>query len=1170
MLTARLGGGIDVPDLKQDQMVADFRTECIYDNGFGKEIGARFRHAPSGFVLDYLQIQSLPQAFIWVNTFPVSDRGEPHALEHLLLGKGTKGQYVAALEDMRLGSSSAYTQQLRTCYHFSTSAGPEGFFELLTAKLDAMLHPTFSDEEIRREVRNMGILRDPADGTMSLEEKGSVYTEMVSSFENPWSNMSMTLNRLVYGESNPLSYVSGGHPPAMRTMVPRHIRDFHSATHHLNNMGMVVSMPSSVAMTECLTRLSEILGHTEPAATVEFHPDDFLKRLPEPHPAPEGTMAESWFPNMNVREPGILLFTWPAHLDIPLEEQMLFDIFLDAFAGGQTSTLHRTLVDPESRQVNFGATGVFGWRSSYPGNPVSLGFSNVDPDLTSLVMMDSIRNIVHTELERIIQLAPGSPELIDFNQRVNAGITQSIRTIQNFLNSPPRFGYRNSGSGWMNTFHQLHQRGGFHRSMVSMEEFDGIRKIADNTENRWGNAVRKWGLLDAQPYAVVAKPNPGLIQEEETDRKKRIDTAIRNLQEQYGLTDTQKSLLRYEEEYAEKTRKIDSQMASVELPEFLDNPPLTLDDPLDFDIGYLSGGGQLIVSRFDYMTSGFAGLALNLNTIPAHLLPMLSALPTFIRQTGVIRNGEPLSYENMSIALQQEILYLNVFFDHNTITDRNELILTGAGSNLAETHQVLEWMETFLTYPDLRTENLPRIRKAINLALNNLRNRTRGAEEGWVNDPADAVINQKNPLYLATGSFLTRTHSYQRLSWQLQECPDDDIGAFSQFCSDLGNWRTLSRETIIDSLTSLRVRLDDPERPLKFSGKLPSDDLSHLASMAVNDLLILLSDIPDASLPQDWVYLCRSIKTDVLKDPAEILADVQLILDMLRNQHLVRGFIVGSTELTRQIGDDMIQLTDAFYRDRHIAAVYPHRPGILSQSSSRLDEHTASNVLGLVNPNMSTGVHIHRTRGVHYTEYDDEELLDFLASNTFSGGGPHSVFMKTWGAGLAYSNGIRSSEITGYLSYYAERCPDLSQTMQFVVDELDQADFESTLVPYTIAQAFRINRAGDRYESRGYDMAADIADGITPDSVRSFRTRILELDTSKDLTTELRSRMKSVNGKVLPGLDTQSAVSPETHYFVIGSPSQLDSFDGYLDNVNDGLRIHRLYPRDFWLPESGK
>ena len=43
----------------------------------------------------------------------------------------------------------------------------------------------YTDEEIRREVRNYGVTENPVDKTLRLEEKGTVYNEMVSSMDRP-------------------------------------------------------------------------------------------------------------------------------------------------------------------------------------------------------------------------------------------------------------------------------------------------------------------------------------------------------------------------------------------------------------------------------------------------------------------------------------------------------------------------------------------------------------------------------------------------------------------------------------------------------------------------------------------------------------------------------------------------------------------------------------------------------------------------------------------------------------------------------------------------------------------------------------------------------------------------------------------------------------------------
>src|SRR5258706_12898129 len=170
----------ELSKLSQGDVVDGFKVTALYLNDADRPMGARFVHRRSGFTLDLLRIESLPQAHTWVNSFPVSDQGEPHTQQHLLVGKGKTGRALAGLDTMWLASSSAFTQQWRTNYTLNTAAGSEVFFKLLDAQLNALLNPDYSDEEVRREVRNFGITEN-LDHTLRLEEKGSVYNEMTSS-----------------------------------------------------------------------------------------------------------------------------------------------------------------------------------------------------------------------------------------------------------------------------------------------------------------------------------------------------------------------------------------------------------------------------------------------------------------------------------------------------------------------------------------------------------------------------------------------------------------------------------------------------------------------------------------------------------------------------------------------------------------------------------------------------------------------------------------------------------------------------------------------------------------------------------------------------------------------------------------------------------------------------
>jgi len=82
--------------------------------------------------------------------------------------------------------------------------------------------------------------------------------------------------------------------------------------------------------------------------------------------------------------------------------------------------------------------------------------------------------------------------------------------------------------------------------------------------------------------------------------------------------------------------------------------------------------------------------------------------------------------------------------------------------------------------------------------------------------------------------------------------------------------------------------------------------------------------------------------------------------------------------------------------------------------------------------------------------------------------------MKTWRR-IGLQQRLRIGQQSGRANYYAERCPDISETMKFVVNELKIAQPTPDLVDYSIAQMFSIH-AHLIATIRGEAMAADLAD----------------------------------------------------------------------------------------------
>jgi Zn-dependent M16 (insulinase) family peptidase len=1173
LAVAQEGSGVSMENLSVGKTINGFRAASVYLNDADQPIGGRFIHARTGFSLDYLQIQSVPQGFIWVNSYPTSDKGEPHTQEHLLLGKGNIGRTVASLENMSLAGSTAFTEQWRTSYQFHTAAGPQVFYQLFERKMDALLHPDYTDEEIRREVRNYGVTENPADKTLRIEEKGTVYNEMVSSFDRPVYRLYRAIDQTLYGKSHPFSYSSGGTPQALREITPEDIRKFHSANYHLGNMGMIGSFPKEMPLKDVLRQLDTILNRLEPnAGQMKFMTEAELPALEMAQP---GTIQIVDYPHKNDQQPGTMVFVWPATLKLDTRETVLLELFLDNLAGDSTTNLYKRFVDTKTREIETGAKSVFSFLNDDPGHPVFIGLNDVAPVNMTEERIALVRQKVLEELARVASWKDGSPELAEFNARLKNRVTQSRRDLSKFVNSPPGFGFRNTSAAWISHLYRLGKSQDFRKSLTMKPELGFVEQLLAGNQNFWREYLAKWKLTGTTPYAAAARPNPELVKQEEQERQARAAAELARLKAKYNVTDDQEAIRRYKAEYDAATLELEKVAKQDTGARFVESPPLTLDDQLDYKVQMLSGGIPLVASTFDNITSATTGLALRLDGVPDDELVYLSILPTLLTRVGVIKDGKPVSYEEMSEMLRKEILGLNAYFSTNFATDRAELVVRGAGNDPQEAQKSIEWMKLVLLHPDWRTENLARIRDAVDQTLSSLRNRMQGSEESWVNNPADAYWRQDNPLLLTTASFLTQAHNAHRLRWMLKDAGTPETReAISGFLTKLAGAGAQGSRTELKQLLAAIQGNKAVGEKLTANLKPYADDFARLpeaakslATEAAKDIDQLLGDVPDQTLASDWSYLSNEIRRDLLVSPEKTLADLNALRQRLLKTGNARMFIIGSRATQARLEANINDLLSGLQTMRAETAKRANTKLIDARLRERAPEASTPIFVGLVNPNSQSGVFLNSAPSASFKDTDTEKLLQYLASRLYAGGGAHGIFIKTWGAGLAYSNGFRGSPAVGRIGYYAERTPELPQTLRFVIEELKKAPHDPNLVEYAIAQAFLGFRSASEYEVRGEAMAADLADGLTPEIVSRFRRAILELRRKPNLADELYKRMEQTYARVLPGYGVKAKEVAGGIFFVIGPEKQFGLYEDYLKSVEGaGTRVYRLYPRDFWMP----
>lgn len=1157
---------VDLSSLTEGQQVEGFRVEALYVDGGDRAVGVRLQHLHTGLTLRMFLWDTVPQSYLWFNTVPSSDRGEPHTQEHLLLGKGNRGRAVATMESMTLTESSAFTEQNRTVYHFSTTGGSGVFFDVFEARLRALLEPDYLDEEIRREVHHWGVTEEVgADGnpTRILEEKGTVYNEMDSSMQQPgwvlWSRMPKDL----YGEGHPMAFESGGTPEGLRDLAPDRIRTFHAEHYQLPNAGAIVFLPMDTPVESALDRFDATLVRLQPEPTkpgVTFLSEE---TLPPPQSSPDRSVRELRYPNGDDTGPATLMLAWPPRpKQMPLAERYLASLLLSGIAGPENSNLYKALIDSRTRERDIEATSVSAFLTDDPGQPLYMSVGGLPSQRTSDEDMLWLARRLLRELETLAALPPGDPALLDLRRRLEASLVSWRRSTRDSLTGPPGFGVRGTGSGWHDHLVDIDREGGFRRPLLAEPQLAWVEQQIAREDNPWAQWIRSWGLLEEVPFIYVNRPSSAALAALTEAKQGRVAEKLAALKAEAKIDDEQAVLNAFAQRYAADTAALE---AAVQPPssQFLSAPPLTPDPELRYEVRDIQGI-PLVVGHFGALPGAKTALMLDLGaTDPKHAL-WLSVLPRLLSEVGVIEDGAPVSHEEVIERTQREILSAGAYSASNASTGRIELALHASGTDPEETRAALRWARTFLASPDWRPENLPRIRDVVDEALDAARRRMQTSEEYWASNPPLAWEHQDQHLQLHLWSFLTYEYDLLRLRYRLMP---SDLDA-SRRLADLGGAaRVLGRADL--KLLLAKIRGDDVSPP-KAAAPWLREPAPEALRDAAGDLEVMLAKIPDASLAADFEALCRRLAADLAERPEDALSELAALRDSALSRSGARMYAAGGALLDSGAIDADLNAWSALLPEGPRKAPAPRLSQPLrARIAARGGRGDAVHV-GLIEPNRRSGV-IHTSAPLHtLTDLDESSLLDDLSVRTLSGGGAHSLFIRTWGAGLAYSNGSSAREASGRMAWSADRCPKIGQTLGFVIDTLKATPIDKDIAEYAVASVF-YSRADGAPESRTASIAADLTDQLTPEVHRAFRSAVLAMRGREDLASQLAERAPIVYGRLLPGFGAPSRDVPGALSFAIGDQGQLTAWGEWLAaSEGDAATFEVLYPRDFWLTDPSE
>ena len=1140
-------------NLKRGQAIADFRLAHLYDDPDGKIVGLKLWHVPSGAPVFLLRIETVPQAFLWVDTPDESNKGLPHSLEHLLESKGTKGRYLKLLVDMRLSRSAAATDEDFNHYGFASGSGLDGFFELFHAFLDALYHPDFTDAEAEQEFYHFGVVADPVTKRRSLVEQGSVYDEMLTGQGS--FNYYFELNQRVLGRQNPFSFYSAGVPDEMRGVTPQQIRDFHAKHYRLGpTTGFIFALDPQESVAAFLGRVSEEFKSV-PMKQGGL-PDENARQPKYPiAPDPTHQIVISPFPGANESDPGEVRFSWRAMQVDSRTELRLLQLFFRALAEGERSLLYKSLIDSKTRELDSGATAVESepFLSNSPHFPVwNVGLSGIPGNRISLQRVSDFRDLICKKIREISEDPDDSPALHAFDELVTSYSLAWRRVEKVWAKNAPDFGVRGAGFTWKEYLNVLEMDPSFRRSISEESLWQEVDRHIRSGKNIWRDLILKFHLLDP-PYATASLPSAKLMERLEDQSRNRIHAKVQSMMAQYHTEDEQQALTQFESGERAKTKEIAEIEAKVPRPHFTDHPPLTWDDSIRYR-QFALAGTPVVATLFQRPPTINLGLAFDLKRVPKEYYKYLPILARCFDSLGVREGKTVTSYPELLAQIRTSIYDLWVSYEFDALARRGNLAFRVSGTSVTEFRRGLELLHKIMWSNYLDIANADRLRDIIDQRLSSDDSFTKQGEEYWIPNPAYSFLHQDDPLFFALNSQFTWAHWDWRLKWRLHKPVDSsEIDALGDFSNRV-----------------LASGVSDSQQ--EFVERLRETNASGLQRELVDYWSKNLAAFPDSERTEVLRQLASEVQQDLRAGPAQTIEELKRLEAIVLDRRNLHVDLTVSPEILREVQPELTGLIQSI----------PTRPVVVPTSSID-NEHFENSVLAnlskryniaakefpvyvaLVHPEGVTGDVIFYSHASGYTQIDRESIVRGLAKNLFSGVGPQSFHMKVSETGLAYSSSLTNDPSEEYTWYYADRIPDIPALIGTVNAHAATIPTltDPFLVDYALRQSFRIPRSMITFSQRGWAMAQDIWNGNTPEKIRRFSQSVLAVRHDPHLLSELTAAgFDAVCGVLLDERCKQQQQLARSIFFFIGSEKVLSDTEGRLPHA----KLMRLWRSDYWLP----
>ncbi|KAF1945434.1 zinc metalloprotease-like protein [Clathrospora elynae] len=611
------------------------------------------------------------------------DSGSPHTLEHLCFMGSRKYPFKGILDKIATRSYSdtnAWTDTAETVYTLST-AGWEGFAQLLPIYLDHLIVPTLTDAGCYTEVHHV-------DG--KGEDAGVVYSEMQGRENLQGDLMDLQMRRLLYPEGDGFRMETGGLMENLRVLTAERIRQFHRDMYQPKNLRLVlIGEVDHENLLDVLDTFEDQIVDRVPSYDAPFkRPWVESKRTP---PLSKTIVDTVEFPEEDESTGEIqIAFLGPESTD-DLGETAI-NTLLMYLAGSSVSVLVNTLVEKEHL-----ASMVYFWVKGHYDMIIWWTISSVETEKLADVEKRFFE-VLEEHASKPLDMSYLKDCLHRFQRQTRYASEVGQDEYKDPIIKDHLFGNRDGSD--------------LKAAMATLDVFNNLEKW---TEEEWRAYLKKW-MVDAHHVSVLGKPSKALSEKLKADEVARVKAQ----QEKLGEDGLKKLSEKLKEAQDENDKPIPEDIiAGVKVPStesirFFET--VTARSGLAKKLGTSENKIQTVVDNdenslplfihFEHIPTSFVhfGLALGTAGLPTELKPLLGVYLTNFFATPVTRDGKRIEFEEVITKMEQDTIEYSM--DRGSEVGSSEMLYIPFVAEAEKFETVVQWLKTMLVDSIFDTERI--------------------------------------------------------------------------------------------------------------------------------------------------------------------------------------------------------------------------------------------------------------------------------------------------------------------------------------------------------------------------------------------------------------------------------------------------------------------------------